>query len=416
MQAFNHRQETLARLLPPCRLLVAAGEPLGIPGGQDQQYPFIPHSDYFWLCGSRRPGGFLAWAPEEGWTDFRVPVTAAERIWEGASQLQGQFADPAELPEWLKRSNLPLVGLGAATAYPSDPELSSQVASQLLHLRRPKENWEVALVEQAIAATAQAFARLPEWIEAGASERSIGVRLEAEMFLAGCQKTGYGTIVGCGPNSAVLHWPPTAAVLQHGQVVLVDAGGEIDGYTADVTRVFPVGQWSSRHQQLHDILLEAQVLAVAECQIGVEWSDLHLRTAQRLAEGLRSLGILKVSAQEAVESEAIALFFPHGLGHMLGLGVRDASGLAPSRPAGKTYAGARIRMDLPLQENYLVTVEPGLYFIPALLQDPELRQRHAQRVAWDELEPWLSLGGMRIEDDVLVTTQGPRNLTSAIPK
>ncbi|MCW5870616.1 MAG: M24 family metallopeptidase [Candidatus Eremiobacteraeota bacterium] len=144
--------------------------------------------------------------------------------------------------------------------------------------------------------------------------------------------------------------------------------------------------------------------------------DLHVNTARELAEGLRTWGILRCSAEEAVESEAIALFFPHGLGHMLGLGVRDASGLAPGRQEVRTFAGARLRMDLALQADYLVTVEPGLYFIPALLNDPEKRSQHQARIHWDQLEPWMELGGMRIEDNVLVTPQGPRNLTAAIPK
>ena len=117
-----------------------------------------------------------------------------------------------------------------------------------------------------------------------------------------------------------------------------------------------------------------------------------------------------------METSLIALFFPHGIGHMLGLGVRDASGLSLDRSEVKTYAGARLRMDLPLLENYLVTVEPGVYFIPALLDDHANREKHSQRVDWDGLGDWIELGGMRIEDNIVVRAAGSLNLTESIPK
>ncbi len=399
-------------------MLVVAGEPIGIPGGQDQTYPFFPHPHYYWLSGSRRAGGVLAFDPDEGWTDFRAPISQAERVWEGAEgETGGQ--DVAGLKGWLEaRRGRPLAVVGCQlTDVHADEELSQRVCRELQHLRRPKDESEVALVARAVEASARGYARVTEWLNPGVSEREVAIRLEAEFFLGGADRTGYGTIVGSGTNSAVLHWPASAKRMAAGELVLIDAGGSIDGYTADVTRVYPVnGEWDARQRDLHAILLQAQINALEGCQVGVEWGDLHTRTASQLAAGLRSLGVLRCSPEEAVESEAIALFFPHGLGHMLGLGVRDASGLAPGRSEVRLFAGARLRMDLPLEANYLVTVEPGLYFIPALLNDPEKRSLHAGRVAWDELPPWIELGGMRIEDNVLVTPQGPRNLTAAIPK
>jgi Xaa-Pro aminopeptidase len=359
----------------------------------------------------------MAFDPAEGWTDFRVPVSTAERVWEGA-QAEAGGRDIAHLPNWLQtRSDRPIAVVGATCPWQGDDDRSQQVCRQLLHLRRPKDEQEVSLLEKAVTATAGGFAKLQEWIRPGATEREVGIRLESEFFLNGAQRTGYGTIVGAGPHSAVLHWPPTSTAMAPGQVVLVDAGGCIDDYTADVTRVFAVdGLWDSRQNELYQLLLQAQIRAVAGCQVGIEWGDLHVRTALELSEGLAQLGLLRVSPEEAVDSEAIALFFPHGLGHMLGLGVRDASGLAPGRTQSRKFAGATLRMDLPLQPGYVVTVEPGLYFIPALLNDPVKRAQHAHRVAWERLDPWMELGGMRIEDNLLITQSGPRNLTSAIAK
>ncbi len=399
-------------------MLVVAGDPIGIPGGQDQTYPFVAHPHYYWLSGCRRAGGVLAFDPDHGWSDFRNPISQGERVWEGADGEAGGL-NVADLKAWLeKRSGRPLAVVGANhPEWKGDELLSQQVCREIQHLRRPKDAGEVALVARAVEASARGYAKLPEWIQPGTSEREIAIRLEAEFFLGGADCTGYGTIVGSGANSAVLHWPASGRRMAAGELVLIDAGGSLDGYTADITRVYPVdGEWSERQRDLHAILLQAQVNALNGCQVGVEWGDLHLNTARELAEGLGALGIMRCSADEAVESEAIALFFPHGLGHMLGLGVRDASGLAPGRHEVRTFAGARLRMDLPLQADYLVTVEPGLYFIPALLNDPKKRAQHQARVNWDQLEPWMELGGMRIEDNVLVTPQGPRNLTAAIPK
>jgi Xaa-Pro aminopeptidase len=416
------RQQRAAELLAKedSLVLVAAGEPITIPGGQDQVYRFVPHPHYRWLTGSARPGGVMAFDPASGWSDFRVPVSAAEQVWEGAQpQPLGAASDVTELSSWLAQrggKRIALIGSAPAGVQP-DEEASLATFRALEHLRRAKDKQELALVQRAVAATAAGFGALPQWLGPGVSEREVGIRLEAVFFMAGAQTTGYGTIVGSGTNSAVLHWPPTDRTMQDGEIVLVDAGGEIDGYTADVTRVYPVsGTWTGKQSELYSLLLAAQMEAVELCQVGTEWGELHLVTALRLAEGLRELGVLTVSGEQAVESEAIGLFFPHGLGHMVGMGVRDASGLAPGRSEARTFAGARIRMDLPLAENYLVTVEPGLYFIPALLNDPEKRQKHAKHVAWDKLEPWLALGGMRIEDNVLVTSEGPQNLTRAIAK
>ena len=125
---------------------------------------------------------------------------------------------------------------------------------------------------------------------------------------------------------------------------------------------------------------------------------------------------MRGQAESLVEQEAHTLFFPHGLGHMVGLGVRDGSGMAPGRTKSTRASLATLRMDLPLAAGYVVTVEPGLYFIPALLNDPKRRERFRDCVNWPLVESHLSLGGVRIEDNVLVTTGAPENLTAAIPK
>jgi Xaa-Pro aminopeptidase len=135
-----------------------------------------------------------------------------------------------------------------------------------------------------------------------------------------------------------------------------------------------------------------------------------------LVGGLVAMDVMRGEAASLVEQEAHTLFFPHGLGHMVGLGVRDASGLLPDRTKDPRPCLRTLRMDLPLAAGYVVTVEPGLYFIPALLNDPVRRERYHDCVNWPLVERHLGLGGVRIEDNLVVTAGEPENLTTAIPK
>src|SRR5438876_1341960 len=149
---------------------------------------------------------------------------------------------------------------------------------------------------------------------------------------------------------------------------------------------------------------------------GAEWKDLHLKAAIEMTDGLIELKLMNGNAESLVEQGAHTLFFPHGLGHLCGLGVRDASGRFPGRPKDDSPALKNLRMDLPLAANYVTTVEPGLYFIPAILNDPQRRKRYSRCVNWSLVERHLDSGGVRIEDNVLITDGSPLVLTAAIPK
>ncbi|MFM8558657.1 MAG: M24 family metallopeptidase, partial [bacterium] len=202
-----------------------------------------------------------------------------------------------------------------------------------------------------------------------------------------------------------------------GDVVLVDAGAEVARYTADVTRTYrlPDGGDDAFFRDLHALGLRAGREAIAGGVPGAAGRDVPRGAARAIAEGLVALGILTGSPDSLVERDTHALFFPHGLGHMVGLGVRDASGYLPGRTRSTRPGLGMLRTDLPLEPGYVMTVEPGIYFIPALLQDAELRQRHRDAVRWDRVDALLGFGGIRIEDDVLVTTGAPEVLTAAIP-
>jgi Xaa-Pro aminopeptidase len=166
---------------------------------------------------------------------------------------------------------------------------------------------------------------------------------------------------------------------------------------------------------LHAVVRGAQRAAIESCRPGVDWRDVHLVAALAIAEGLAACGILRGDPGSLVQSGAVWLFFPHGVGHLVGLGVRDAGGtpLPERRHDPKPYPNLRI--DLPLEPGMVVTVEPGVYLVPALLNDAEHRRRQRGRVAWGRVDKMRGFGGIRIEDNVLITDDGHEVITADIP-
>lgn len=401
-------------------LLVGAGEPVPLPEGTDQTYPFRAHTEYFYLTGIDSPGGVVAFDPKDGaakrWISFVPDPTAAERMWEGRAQSEGKSL--ALLEAWLTaRRGRALVNLGASLrGVRSDEALVSRLREQLTHSRRAKDKAEVDLLQRAADATARGFAAARKHLRPGVTERALQIELEAAFFKGDADRCGYATIVGSGANAAVMHFSPSHRKVRDGDFVLIDAGAEIGRYVIDVTRTFVVGQKPSAFQrELFELVLAVEKAAIARCFPGAEWKEIHLKAATELTAGLVDMKLMRGSAETLVEQGAHTLFFPHGLGHLVGLGVRDASGRLPGRPKDDSDALKNLRMDLPLAAGYVTTVEPGLYFIPAILNDPKRRRRYRRCVNWRFVERHLGCGGVRIEDTVLVTNGRPNVLTAAIP-
>jgi len=177
------------------------------------------------------------------------------------------------------------------------------------------------------------------------------------------------------------------------------------------------GGLDGRQQAIYDVVRGAELAGVAKAGNGVVGHEVHRTAATVIADGLIQIGLMKGSAEDAAESGAVSMFFPHGVGHMVGLGVRDVGGAAPGRDEGRICCGARVRVDLPLEPRFLMTVEPGVYFVDALLDNAERRTEFADFLNWQKIDAFRGIGGVRIEDNVLVQPEGPpRNLTAAIPK
>ncbi len=284
-------------------VLVGAGEPLPVPGGADQTYPFLAHAEFVWLADAETPGGVVAFDARSGWTDFVPLVTEAERVWEGKEQAPG--TPLPELAGWLAaRRGRPVVVLGSPVpGVAGDPLRAAALRETLSHERRPKDAVEIERMRRAAAASARGYTVAAGLIREGITERALQVELEAAFFRSGGDRTAYGSIVAFGSNAAVLHFEPTSRVAKAGDVVLIDAGAEVRRYASDVTRTYRVGGWDGFARDLYAMVLELQERAVAACRKGVEWRDIHLRAAQDIAAGLVDLGILQGSPEGLVERD-----------------------------------------------------------------------------------------------------------------
>jgi len=270
-------------------------------------------------------------------------------------------------------------------------------------------------MRRAERATSAGFAAIAASVEPGRSEREVQIDLESAFLHNGADFLAFDTIVGGGPNSAILHFRPTERPLAAGDLLLIDAGAEYRAYASDITRTYPVsGRFTETQAQIYTIVRQASLTAIARCTAGTEWKDVHTAAAVVIATGLVDLGLLRGEPGSLVERSAQSMFFPHGIGHMLGLGIRDAGEVLRGREAGAD-AFPRLRMDLPLMPGYVVTVEPGIYLVPALLHDSLLRQRYRDAIDWDLAESMVGFGGIRIEDNVLVTETGSEVLTADVP-
>jgi len=295
------------------------------------------------------------------------------------------------------------------------------LVSAVIELRRPKTAIEVGMLRQAAKHTAAAHKAVAAGAKPGVHERSLVALFRAVLGANGCTE-GYPTILT--QRGEVLHNFHHEHRLEAGTLLLVDGGGEVEeGYGCDVTRTWPVsGMFQGRQRAAYEAVLAAQDAAIDRCRAGVRYRHVHDTACRVLADFLVDERLVTISADEAVATGAHALFFPHGVGHLLGLDVHDLEnfGDLPSYPIGRgrpdQFGTCYLRLDRVLEPGWVVTVEPGFYVVPAILHDAALRQRFDGKVDFERAEKWLGFGGIRIEDDILVTDGAPDNLTEAVPR
>ena len=299
---------------------------------------------------------------------------------------------------------------------------SGDLVRKLVSMRSLKDQYEIAEIEEACAIGYQMHVTAMKMAMPGVMEQKIAGTIEGIALAPWCRdlfpdnlkpKTGRHFTITI-----------TSFQLQEGRLMVVDAGAESNlHYASDFTRTIPVGgKFSQKQLDIYNLVLKANNTATALIKPGETYLSIHLKVAEVIAAGLKELGLMKGDVHEAVANGAHALFFPHGLGHMMGLDVHDMENYGQIhvgydeevRPVDQ-FGTAYLRLGRRLQENFVITNEPGIYFIPALIAKWEGEKINESFINFDQVKKYLDFGGIRLEDDILVTAKGSRILGNRIP-
>ena len=412
-------------------VILHAGEPIGL-FLDDQHYPFKAHPPFKWWAPLLdAPGSMILFrAGSRPKLIFHVeadfwyqPAKLPESWWpahfeiiEVHSKQESRAALPKDLSKtaWIGDPLPELIGWGVASINPPD------LMRRLDFTRARKTPYEIACLAEANRIGAKGHRAAEDCFRAGGSEYDIH-----QAFAAACgqreQELPYNAIVALNEAASVLHYqvlrrdkPP-----EH-RSLLLDAGASFAGYGSDITRTTAgtTRSTASTHGDFAALVVRMDHLQLGLCALakpGADWRDIHAAAVERITALLCEFGVLRCSADEALESGASRLFFPHGIGHLLGLEVHDVGGTMADDEGGTLPKPSRdpaLRLTRKLEPGFVVTMEPGLYFIDALLE-PARSGEHARRIDWQKVDALRPFGGVRIEDNLAVIADGCDNLTRA---
>ena len=405
-------------------------------------YPFRQDSNFLYYGGLDMPGLNLLIDCESGQTIlFGDEATIEDVVWTGPQPTLSELAKrigvfdvkPAGdvfemckgrdihcLPPYRTEHFRLLQGVTDHCDCSTKP--SEDLIKAVISQREIKEDREIKQIEDALVITHAMHTRAMQTVKAGMRESVLAGVAEGVAIAHQC-RLAYGAIVS--RDGHILHNHGHHNILDDGDLVLCDMGSEnIMRYASDITRTFPVsGKFTPRQKDIYELVLESEVKAINASRVGNLFRDVHMLAATIIADGLKQLGIMKGDVDEAVAAGAHTLFFPHGLGHQIGLDVHDMEGLgedlvgySKDTVRSDQFGTAYLRMGKALEAGHVVTVEPGIYFIPELVDQWGNKGLHKEFINYDKVREYLNFGGIRIEDNVLVTDQGPRILGPAIPK
>lgn len=292
---------------------------------------------------------------------------------------------------------------------------SLELIKAVVKMRSTKEPQEIEAIEQACEVGYMMHTTAMRLTRPGVTERYVGGQVDG---IAGSYslKVSFPTIFT--QHGEVMHGGPSDSKLEAGRLTLCDAGCEFDDYCSDNTRTYPVtGKFTQRQLDIYRIVEECHDHAIDVAKPGVRWYDVHMDVCRLMTERLKEIGLMKGDTEEAVRAGAHAIFLPHGLGHMMGIDVHDMEALGQQyvgfddETQPSTQFGTNcLRMGRRLEENFVLTDEPGIYFIPALIDDWRASGHCKEWLNFDMIETYKDFGGIRIEDDIVITKDGCRFL------
>jgi Xaa-Pro aminopeptidase len=418
---YKLRRQKLFKHMDENSLLILSGATEKV-RNNDVHYEFRQDSNFWYLTGLEEPDAIMIMLKkdstkyilflqqkkieEEVWNGYKIGTEKAKKYFLADESFENNQLD--ELSELILSCEKIYYNLGSSkkidemifegienlrktksrTGIPNPLIMDPTILIDSMRLIKSKN--EISMIKTAIDITSNGFTEAIKCTAYGKYEFEIQEMLEKEFRLSGAKRNGYPSIVASGKNSCILHYISNNEKLKKDSLLLIDAGSEWDYYSADVTRTWPVnGKFSSEEKDIYQIVLEANINAIEECKIGNSINDPQKKALNTMIEGLRHLNILSESVEEIIEKKLYVPFYMHSTSHWLGLDVHDA-GKYKDRDDNFTQ----------FEEGMILTIEPGLYF---------------GDMAQNITEKYKNIG-IRIEDDILITESGPKNMTKKIPK
>ena len=418
---YKLRRQKLFKHMDENSLLIVSGATEKV-RNNDVHYEFRQDSNFWYLTGLEEPDAIMIMLKkdstkyilflqqkkieEEVWNGYKIGTEKAKKYFLADESFENNQLD--KLSELILSCEKIYYNLGSSkkidemifegienlrktksrTGIPNPLIMDPTILIDSMRLIKSKN--EISMIKTAIDITSNGFTEAIKCTAYGKYEFEIQEMLEKEFRLSGAKRNGYPSIVASGKNSCILHYISNNEKLKKDSLLLIDAGSEWDYYSADVTRTWPVnGKFSSEEKDIYQIVLEANINAIEECKIGNSINDPHMKALNTMIDGLIHLNILSESVEEIIEKKLYIPFYMHSTSHWLGLDVHDA-GKYKDRDDNFTQ----------FEDGMVLTIEPGLYF---------------GDMAQNITEKYKNIG-IRIEDDILVTESGPKNMTKKIPK
>ncbi|KAL8854994.1 MAG: hypothetical protein Q9221_000190 [Calogaya cf. arnoldii] len=400
----------------------------------DEPRPFRQRRPFFYLSGCSLRDCHLIYELSTSKLTLFIPDLDPDKvIWSGLPLMPAEALKIYDIDECLPNSSLP-AHLSSLVQKDSDirfyikdiprvavlsiAETTVSTDAKLLHpaideCRVTKDSYEVALLRKANTVSTAAHTAVLRAIPTAYNEQDLGAVFIASCISSGAKHQAYHGIFGSGKNAATLHYQHNDQPLADRRNILVDAGAEWNCYCSDVTRTIPLsGTFDPESRAIYSLVLRMQSAAFALLKAGVKWETLHTCAHEIAVQGLLELGILRNGTAEELMKQRISVaFFPHGLGHYLGMDTHDPGGNPDYGDKDEMFRFLRIRGEIP--EGAVVTVEPGVYFCRFIVEPYLKDERRGRFIDEGVLERYWGVGGVRIEDDVLVTKDGYENLTTA---